>query len=107
MQNCSAFLRLPSGSSRRNLHLPNTKNQQPFCRGADMRRFVYVTYSVILTTAALALLLAGLSSPALAPKTIQFPADPPTIQAGINVPKNGHTVLVSPRTSHHNINFLA
>src|SRR5258708_28288076 len=96
----------PCVSSRRNLHLQNTKTQQPFCRGADLRRFVYVTYSVILTTAALALLLAGLSSPALAANTIHVPADQPTIQAGINVAKNGDTVLVSPGTYYENINFL-
>src|SRR4051812_24854050 len=52
-----------------------------------------------------ALVFALCSTAAFAQKTINIPADYPTIQAGINAASNGDTVLVAPGTYFENIDF--
>src|SRR5436309_506423 len=61
--------------------------------------------STFRTLARAAIPLALSFTAALAQKTINIPADYPTIQAGINASSNGDTVLVAPGTYNENIDF--
>ena len=88
-------LRRPSTVPQRHKH------RAPLRKSPSPQRRVLWRYA----TLSLALALLCLIPSALAQKTINIPADQPTIQAGINAASPGDTVLVAPNTYYENIDF--